>query len=154
MRERVESLEETEAFCSTQLVSESSQSWMMLHENQYSTTTHTLRDNLRLGGLVSVVGLASLTRSDGSIIDKLKEVLSVASNNGKLLTVLAHGIKLVGKGSLELLTSDVGQLCLGNEGLGFSAHKLLLKDDNLGGVGLLVLQLSDLVGNLLLACTL
>ena len=30
VRERVDSLEETEAFCSTQLVSESSQSWMIL----------------------------------------------------------------------------------------------------------------------------
>ena len=30
VRARVDSLEETEAFCSTQLVSESSQSWMIL----------------------------------------------------------------------------------------------------------------------------
>lgn len=109
------------------------------------------RCNLRLRGLVSVVRLAGLTGCDRSIVDQFEEVLSVAGNNGKLLAVLAHGIKLVSKGSLELLTSDVGQLSLGDEGLGFSTHKLLLKNDNLGRVGLLVLQLSDLVGNLLLA---
>ena len=42
---------------------------------------------------------------------------------------------------------------LGNQGLGFSTDKLLLENDNLGRVWLLVLELSDLVGDLLLACT-
>jgi hypothetical protein len=65
--------------------------------------------------------------------------------------VLAHGVKLVGEGGLELLAGDVGQLGLGDEGLGLSADKLLLEDYNLGGVGLLVLQLGNLVGDLLLA---
>lgn len=78
-------------------------------------------------------------------------MLSVAGNNGKLLAVLAHSIKLVSESGLELLTGDVGQLGLSDEGLGFSAHKFLLKNNNLGGVGLLVLQLGNLVGDLLLA---
>ena len=78
-------------------------------------------------------------------------MLSVAGDDGELLAVLAHGIELVGEGGLELLAGDVGQLGLGDEGLGLSADKLLLEDDNLGGVGLLVLQLGNLVGDLLLA---
>jgi hypothetical protein len=109
------------------------------------------RVDLRLGGLVAVVGLAGLAGGDRGVVDELEQVLSVASNDGELLAVLAHGIELVGEGGLELLAGDVGQLGLGDQGLGLSANKLLLKDNNLGGVGLLVLQLGDLVGDLLLA---
>jgi hypothetical protein len=107
--------------------------------------------NSRLGGLVSVICLASLTRGNRGVIDELEKVLSVASDDGKLLAVLAHSIELVGESSLELLTGNVGQLSLGNERLGLSAHKFLLKNNNLRRVGLLVLQLSNLVGDLLLA---
>lgn len=46
---------------------------------------------------------------------------------------------------LELLAGDVGQLSLGDERLGFGADKFLLKSDELGRLGLLVLQLLDLV---------
>jgi hypothetical protein len=109
------------------------------------------RVDLRLGGLVAVVGLAGLAGGDRGVVDELEQVLSVASNDGELLAVLAHGIELVGEGGLELLAGDVGQLGLGDQGLGLSANKLLLEDNNLGGVGLLVLQLGDLVGDLLLA---
>jgi hypothetical protein len=42
-------------------------------------------------------------------------------------------------------------LSLSDEGLGLSTDKLLLENDNLGRVGFLVLELSDLVGDLLLA---
>jgi len=42
-------------------------------------------------------------------------------------------------------------LSLSDEGLGLSTDELLLEDNNSGRVGLLVLELSDLVGNLLLA---
>jgi len=42
-------------------------------------------------------------------------------------------------------------LSLSDEGLGLSTNKLLLEDNDSGRVGLLVLELSDLVGNLLLA---
>lgn len=107
--------------------------------------------DLRLAGLVSVVGLASLAWSDRVVVDQLQQVLSVAGDDGKLLAVLTHGIELVGEGGLELLAGDVGQLGLSDQGLGLSAHELLLEDNDLGRVGLLVLQLRNLVRNLLLA---
>jgi hypothetical protein len=110
--------------------------------------------DLRLGGLVAVVGLASLTRGDRGVIDELEKVLSIAGNDCKLLAVLAHSVELVGESSLELLTSDVGKLGLSDKGLGLSTNELLLKNNNLGRVRLLVLQLSNLVGDLLLACIL
>lgn len=65
--------------------------------------------------------------------------------------MLPQGIKLVGESRLEFLASNVGKLGFRNEGLGFSADELLLKDDNARRVGLLVLELSNLVGDLLLA---
>ena len=144
-------MEETEAFCSTQLVSESSQSWMILGGVSMAHLQW-CGDDLRLGGLVAVVGLAGLAGGDGGVVDELEQVLSVAGDDGELLAVLAHGIELVGEGGLELFTGDVGQLGLGDERLGLGADKLLLEYNNLGGVGLLVLQLGDLVGDLLLAC--
>jgi hypothetical protein len=105
-----------------------------------------------LASLVSIVRLAGLARGDGGVVDQLEEVLAVASDDGELLAVLAHGIELVGEGSLELLAGDVGQLGLCDQGLGLSADKLLLENDNLGRVGLLVLELRNLVGDFLLAC--
>lgn len=53
----------------------------------------------------------------------------------------------------QLVTYDVGKLGLGDEVLSLSADKLLLEDDNLGALGLLQLQLLDLVGNLGLVVT-
>lgn len=58
---------------------------------------------------------------------------------------------MVGEGGLELLAGDVGKLGFGDEGFGFGADELLLEDDDAGRVGLLVFELSDLVGDLLLA---
>lgn len=46
---------------------------------------------------------------------------------------------------LELLTSDVCELCLGDERLRFGADKLLLEGDELGRFWLLVLELLDFV---------
>jgi hypothetical protein len=43
-------------------------------------------------------------------------------------------------------------LGLSDEGLGLGTDKLLLENNDLGRVGLLVLELSNLVGDLLLAC--
>ena len=105
-----------------------------------------------LGGLVAVVGLAGLARSDRGVVDELEEVLAVAGNDGHLLAVLAERIELVGEGGLQLLAGDVGELGLSDERLGLGADKLLLEDNDLGAVGLLVLELSNLVGDLLLAC--
>lgn len=78
-------------------------------------------------------------------------MLAVAGDDGQFLAMLAQGVKLVGKSGLELLAGDVGELGFGHEGFGFSADELLLEDDDARGVGLLVFELSDLVGDLLLA---
>jgi len=58
---------------------------------------------------------------------------------------------LVSESGLKLLTSDVGELSLSDERLGFGTNELLLEDNDLWGVWLLVLKLSNLVGDLLLA---
>lgn len=79
-------------------------------------------------------------------------MLSEASNDGELLAVFLESIELVGESRLQLLTSDIGKLSLCDKGLGFSTNKLLLKNDNAGAVGLLILQLRNLIGDLLLAC--
>jgi hypothetical protein len=105
-----------------------------------------------LASLVSIVGSAGLAGSNGGIINQLNKVLSVAGNDGNLLAVLTQGIELVGVSGLDLLAGDVGELCLGDKRLGLGTDELLFENDNLRRVGLLVLELSDLVGNLLLAC--
>jgi len=104
-----------------------------------------------LGSLVSVVGVAGLTWGDWGVVDELKEVLTVTGDDGKLLRVLTESVELVVESSLQLLAGDVGKLSLGDEGLGLGTDELLLKNDNLWGVWLLVLELSDLIGDLLLA---
>jgi len=104
-----------------------------------------------LGGLVSVVGVASLTWSDWGVVDELEKVLTVSGDDGKLLGVLAESIELVVESSLQLLAGDVGKLGLSDERLGLGTDELLLEDDNLWRVWLLVLELSDLVGDFLLA---
>ena len=65
---------------------------------RYETSRYYKASNLRLAGLISIVSLASLARSDWSIVDKLKKMLAKASNDGELLTVLAESIELVGEG--------------------------------------------------------
>lgn len=79
-------------------------------------------------------------------------MLAEASDDSELLAVLAEGVELVGEGSLQLLTGDVAELSLSDKRLGLGADELLLKDDDLRAVWLLVLELGDLVGDLLLAC--
>lgn len=102
--------------------------------------------------LITIISLSGLAWGDWGVVNELEKVLAVASDNGDFLAVLAEGIELVGVGSLDLLTRNVGQLGLGHKRLGLSTDKLLLQDDNLGRVGLLVLELGNLVGDLLLAC--
>lgn len=79
-------------------------------------------------------------------------MLAEASDDGELLRVLTESVELVGESSLQLLTSNVGQLGLSNQRLGLGSNELLLENNNLGAVGLLVLELGNLVGDLLLAC--
>lgn len=77
-------------------------------------------------------------------------MLSETGNDRKLLAVFADGIELVVERSLQLLTGDIRELCFSDKRLGFGANKLLLENNDPGGVGLLVLQLRDLVCDLLL----
>lgn len=65
--------------------------------------------------------------------------------------MFAESVELVTEGSLELLAGDVGKLSLCDEGLGLCTDKLLLENDNSRRVWLLVLELGDLIGDLLLA---
>ncbi|KAF4512605.1 hypothetical protein G6O67_001722 [Ophiocordyceps sinensis] len=57
----------------------------------------------------------------------------------------------LGRGRLTDATYDIGQLRLGHQVLSLGPNKLLLQDDQLGALGLLALELGDLVGNLDLA---
>jgi hypothetical protein len=110
-------------------------------------------DYVRLASLIAIVGLASFSRGNRVVINKLEEMLAVPRNDSELLAVLTHGVELVSESSLELLAGNVGELSLSNEGLSFGTHELLLKHNNSGRVGLLVLQLGNLVGDFLLACS-
>ena len=76
-------------------------------------------------------------------------MLSIASNDGELLAVLTQCVKLVGESGLELLAGNVGKLSLGDERFGLSTNKLLFKHNNARGIGLLILELSNLIGDLL-----
>lgn len=105
-----------------------------------------------LAGVVSIIGLTGLAGGDRGVINKVQKVLAVAGNDSDLLAVLSESVELVLEGALELLTGDVGQLSLGDEGLGLSTDQFLLENDNARRVGVLVLELGDLVGDLLLAC--
>lgn len=107
------------------------------------------RINVRLASFISIIRVSCLTRSHWSIINELKQVLSISGDNGELLAMLAQSIKLVCKGSLEFLAGNVGQLGFSDERLGFSANKLLLENNNLGRVWFLVFQLSNVIGDLL-----
>lgn len=105
-----------------------------------------------LASLITIVRGAGLARCDGGIVDQLEKVLSITCNDSELLAVLAESIELVSVRCLELLAGNVGELGLCNKGLGLCTNKLLLEDNNLWRVWLLVLELRDLVGDLLLAC--
>lgn len=104
-----------------------------------------------LAGLVTVVGRPGLAGCDGGVVDQLEQVLAVAGDNGDLFAMLAQGVELVGVGGLDLLAGNVGQLGLSDERFGLGTDKFLLENDDLGRVGLLVFQVSDLVGDLLLS---
>jgi hypothetical protein len=71
-----------------------------------------------------------------------------------LLGSLDHGGGVDVVGFFEFLAGDVGELSLGDERLGFGADELLLKGDELGGLGLFVLQFLDLILDLdVVSCT-
>jgi hypothetical protein len=80
-------------------------------------------------------------------------MLAVAGDDGDLLAVFAKSVELVLEGSLDLLAGDVGELGFGDQRLCLGADELLLKNDDARGLRVFVLELSDLVGDLLLACS-
>lgn len=108
--------------------------------------------NSRFACLISVIRRPRLSWRYGRIVHQLEQVLTEAGDNGHLLAMLADRVELVGEGGLELLARDVAQLSLGHQRLGLSPHQLLLQHDNLRAVGLLVLELRDLIGDFLLSC--
>lgn len=95
--------------------------------------------DVRLASLVAIICVPSLSRRDGGVVDELEKVLSVASNDSQLLTMLAHSIELVVESSLELLACDVGELGLGDQRLGLGANEFLLENNDPRRVRLLVL---------------
>lgn len=107
--------------------------------------------NDSLAGIISIVGLAGLAGSDRSVVDQVQEVLAIAGNESNFLAVLTESVELVLEGGLELLTGDVGQLGLRDEGFGLGTDQLLFEDNDARRVWLLVLELGDFVGDLLLA---
>ena len=107
--------------------------------------------NLRLASLIAVVSFTGLSWSHWGIIDKFQKVLAKAGNDSKLLAVLLKSVELISESCLEFLTGDVGKLSFRNEGLGLGTDKLLLEDNDARAVRLLVLKLSNLIGDLLLA---
>jgi hypothetical protein len=92
-----------------------------------------------------VVGRTLLAGHNGRIVEQVDELSRLCREQDLLLGSLDDGGGVDVVSLLELLASDVGQLSLSNERLGFSADELLLESDELGGLGLLVLQLLDLV---------
>lgn len=68
--------------------------------------------------------------------------------NGLLIGTFDDGVDLHRVRFLQLLPGDVGQLCLGDEVLGFSADEFLLEGEDLGGCGILVFQMSYLIRDL------
>ena len=78
-------------------------------------------------------------------------MFSEAGNDSKLFAVLTECVELVGKGGLQLLTSDIGELSFSYKGFCLGTNELLLEYHNTWAVRLLVLKLRNLIGDFLLA---
>lgn len=113
--------------------------------------TRGAKGHSRFAGIVAVIWHSCLARSNGRVIDQLEQMLAVASHSSDLLAMLLERIKLVREGRLQLLTRDIAQLGLSNKRLRLCPDELLLEHDDARRVGLLILQLRDLVGDLRLA---
>jgi hypothetical protein len=100
------------------------------------------------GGELVGVGLAVLAGDDGRVVEQAEELAGVLGEQDLLLGALDDGGGAEVVGLLELLAGDVGELGLGDEGLGFGADELLLEGDEFGGFGLLLLELGDFVEDL------
>jgi hypothetical protein len=85
---------------------------------------------------------------DGGIVEQIEETTSVFGENGLLIGTFDDGVDLHRIRFLQLLPGDVGQLGLGDEVLGFRADEFLFEGEDLGGCGILVFQMSYLIGDL------
>jgi len=56
--------------------------------------------NDSLGSLISIICGTGLAWGNRGVVNKLEKVLSETCNDGKLLTVFAESVKLVGEGRL------------------------------------------------------
>ena len=92
-----------------------------------------------------VVGWTLLAGHNGRIVEQVDELSRLGREQDLLLGSLDDGGGVDVVCLLELLAGNVGQLSLGDKRLGFGANELLLESDELGGLGLLVLQLLNLV---------
>jgi hypothetical protein len=88
---------------------------------------------------------ALLAGHDGRVVEQVDELARLGREQDLLLGALDDGCGVDVVGLFELLARDVGELGFGDEGLGFGADELLLEGDELGGFGLFVLELLDLV---------
>lgn len=93
-------------------------------------------------------GGVGISGNDGSVVNEVEQLSCVLGQKDLLLGALNDGSSVNVVSLLELLAGDVGKLSLGDEGLCLCANKLLLESDDLGGAGLLVLKLLNLVGDL------
>lgn len=102
-----------------------------------------------LPGLLSVgKSLVGISWHDWCVVEEVDQFARTPRDDDLLLGTLNDGRGVNVIGLLELLTKDVGQLGLRDEGLGFGADKLLLELNNLGRAGILVLELLNLIGDL------
>lgn len=56
--------------------------------------------DLRLASFIAVISFAGLSWSNWGVVNKLQKMLSEASNDGELLTVLLESIELVSESCL------------------------------------------------------
>jgi hypothetical protein len=82
---------------------------------------------------------------DGRVVEQVDELAGLGREQDLLLGALDDGCGVDVVGFLELLACDIGELGFGDEGLRFGADELLLEGYELGGFGLFVLELLDLV---------
>ncbi|KAH9822052.1 MFS transporter prlL [Teratosphaeria destructans] len=102
-----------------------------------------------LAGLLALCECrALLTRDNWSIVEHVEESSRVFGEDDLLLGTFddRRGMRVVCL--LELLAGNVGELGFGDQGLSLGTNELLLKSDQFGRLGLLVLQLLNLILNL------
>ena len=76
---------------------------------------------IRFTGLVAVVGLSNLTRSDGCVVNKLEQMLAVACNDCQLLGVLTDCVELIIICSFQLFARNVRKLGFCHKRFGFGS---------------------------------